>query len=147
MKNPTFSRFTHCKSVFSFALNNFISAFFACIFFIYTRFEIAPIRALTNAHQLLGGEAFARMLSLLAGAWQGTPNSLRASMLSGMALFVKTYEGDLSDRTFIRRMSAVSPEEIIRLGRIETDVGLRFARIILDKYNGGGAELPYRFKR
>lgn len=110
-------------------------------------FEIAPIRALINAHQLLGGEAFARMLSLLAGAWQGTPNSLKASMLSGMALFVKTYETELHDRTFIRRMSIVSPEEIIRLGRIETDVGLRFARIILDKYNGGGAELPYRFKR
>ena len=110
-------------------------------------FEIAPIRALINAHQLLGGEAFARMLSLLAGAWQGTPNSLRASMLSGMALFVKTYEAELSDRAFIRRMSIVGPEEIIRLGRIETDVGLRFARIILEKYNGGGAELPYRFKR
>ena len=30
---------------------------------------------------------------------------------------------------------------------LETDVGLRFARIILDKYNGEGAELPYRFKR
>lgn len=110
-------------------------------------FEIAPIRALINAYQLLGGEAFARMLSLLAGAWQGTPNSLKASMLSGMALFVKTYETELHDRAFIRRMSIVSPEEIIRLGRIETDVGLRFARIILDKYNGGGAELPYRFKR
>ncbi|MEY8404187.1 DUF6551 family protein [Oscillospiraceae bacterium 44-34] len=110
-------------------------------------FEIAPIRALVNAHQLLGGEAFARMLSLLAGAWQGTPNSLRASMLSGMALFVKTYEAELSDRAFIRRLSIVSPDEIIRLGRIETDVGLRFARIILDKYNGGSAELPYRFKR
>ena len=110
-------------------------------------FEIAPIRALINAHQLLGGEAFARMLSLLAGAWQGMPNSLKASMLSGMALFVKTYEAELSDRVFIRRMSIVSPEEIIRLGRIEADVGLRFARIILDKYNGGAAELPYRFKR
>ncbi len=110
-------------------------------------FEIAPIRALINAYQLLGGEAFARMLSLLAGAWQGTPNSLKASMLSGMALFVKTYETELHDRVFIRRMSLVSPDEIIRLGRIETDVGLRFARIILDKYNGGGAELPYRFKR
>ena len=110
-------------------------------------FEIAPIRALINAYQLLGGEAFARMLSLLAGAWQGMPNSLKASMLSGMALFVKTYEVELSDRAFIRRMSIVSPEEIIRLGRIETDVGLRFARIILDKYNGGGAELPYHFKR
>lgn len=110
-------------------------------------FEIAPIRALTNAHQLLGGEVFARMLSLLAGAWQGSPNSLKASMLSGMALFLKTYEAELNDRAFIRRMSIVSPEEIIRLGRIETDVGLRFARIILDKYNGGSAELPYRFKR
>lgn len=110
-------------------------------------FEIAPIRALINAHQLLGGEAFARMLSLLAGAWQGTPNSLRASMLSGMALFVKTYEAELSDRAFIRRMSIVSPEEIIRLGRIETDIALRFARIIRDKYNGEGQDLPYRFKR
>lgn len=110
-------------------------------------FEIAPIRALINAYQLLGGEGFARMLSLMAGAWQGTPNSLKASMLSGMALFIKTYETELHDRAFIRRMSIVSPDEIIRLGRIETDVGLRFARIILDKYNGGGAELPYRFKR
>ena len=110
-------------------------------------FEIAPIRALINAHQLLGGEAFARMLSLLAGAWQGAPNSLKASMLSGMALFVKTYEAELSDRAFIRRMSIVGPEEIIRLGRIETDIALRFARIIRDKYNGEGTELPYRFKR
>lgn len=110
-------------------------------------FEIAPIRALINAHQLLGGEAFARMLSLLAGAWQGAPNSLKASMLSGMALFVKTYEAELSDRAFIRRMSIVGPEEIIRLGRIEIDIALRFARIIRDKYNGEGQDLPYRFKR
>ena len=110
-------------------------------------FEIAPIRALINAHQLLGGEAFYRMLSLIAGAWRGMPNSLRASMLSGMALFVKTYEAELNDQTFMQRMSVVSPEEIIYLGRIETDVGLRFARIILEQYNNRGAELPYRFKR
>jgi len=51
LKNPTFSRFTHCKSVFSFALNNFISAFFACIFFIYTRFE--------NTHEaIISNETF-----------------------------------------------------------------------------------------
>ena len=110
-------------------------------------FEIAPIRALINAYQLLGGEDFSRMLSLMAGAWQGAPNSLKASMLSGMALFVKTYEAELNDRTFIQRMSMVSPEEIIRMSRIETDIALRFARVILDKYNSGGVELPYRFKR
>ena len=37
LKNPTFSRFICYNSVFSSVLNNFIFAFFACIFFIYTR--------------------------------------------------------------------------------------------------------------
>ncbi len=113
-------------------------------------YEIAPIRALINAYQLLGGAAFSRMLALLAGAWQGTPHSLRASMLSGMALFLKTYETELSDRAFIRRMSAVGPDEIIRQGRLDSSLSLRFARIIWENYNSqpsGGLELPYRFKR
>lgn len=113
-------------------------------------YEIAPIRALINAYQLLGGAAFSRMLALMAGAWQGTPHSLRASMLSGMALFLKTYETELSDRAFIRRMSAVGPDEIIRQGRFDSSISLRFARIIWENYNAqqsGGLELPYRFKR
>ena len=109
-------------------------------------FEIGPIRALINAYQLLGGAAFSRMLLLMARTWQGAPNSLKASMLSGMALFVKTYEAELDDRAFIRRLSIISPEEIIHLGRIETDITLHFARIIRDKYNGEGQDLPYRFK-
>ena len=113
-------------------------------------FEIAAVRALINAYQLLGGDAFSRMLALMAGAWQGTPNSLKASILSGMALFVKTYGPELSDRTFIKRMSFVSPEDIIREGRIDNDTALRHARIIREKYNSqrnNGSELPYRFKR
>lgn len=110
-------------------------------------YEIAAVRALINAYQLLGGVAFSRMLSLLAGAWRGTPSSLKASMLSGMALFLKTYETEISDYFFIKRMSAVSPEEIIRQGRVDNNVALRFARILRERYNGEGTELPYRFKR
>lgn len=113
-------------------------------------YEIAAVRALTNAYQLLGGEDFARMLALLAGTWHGAPNSLKASILSGMALFVKTYGPELSDQTFIKRMSLVSPEEIIRQGRIDNNIALRHARIIWENYNSqrsGGLELPYRFKR
>ena len=49
-------------------------------------------RALVNAYRLLGGAAFTRMLQLLWDAWEGDPRSLTASILSGMALFVKTYE-------------------------------------------------------
>ncbi len=110
-------------------------------------YEISPIRALTDAYRLLGGTAFSRMLALLAGTWQGTPHSLRASILSGMALFLKTYETEVSDRDFIRRMSSVSPDDIIHQGRIDRNISLRFARIIWENYNaqGGGPVLPYRF--
>ena len=90
------------------------------------------------------------MLRLLDGTWHGAPNSLRAAMLSGMALFLKTYEPELDDQTFMDCMSAISPDEIIRGGRISSSVALRHARIIWESYNSrqsGGMELPYRFKR
>lgn len=115
-------------------------------------FEISATRAVINAYRLLGGAAFSRMLGLMAGAWHGTPNSLKASIFSGMALFLKTYETELADHTFIKRMSAVDPEEIIRRGKVDfstNKAALRFARVIRDKYNGqqrGGHKLPYRFK-
>ena len=113
-------------------------------------YEIAPVRTLVNAYQLLGSAGFSRMLALLAGAWQGTPHSLRSAMLSGMALFLKTYEPELDDQTFIACLSSVSPDEIIRRGRINSSIALRHARIIWESYNSrqsGGLELPYRFKR
>jgi len=115
-------------------------------------FEISTTRAVINAYRLLGGAAFSRMLGLIAGAWHGTPSSLKASIFSGMALFVKTYETELVDQTFIKRLSAVDPDEIIRRGKVDfstNKAALRFARVILSKYNSqqrGGRKLPYRFK-
>lgn len=114
-------------------------------------FEISATRAVINAYRLLGGEAFSRMLELIAGTWHGTPKSLKSSVISGMALFLKTYEVELVDQTFIRRLSAVGPEEIIQRGKLDfstNKAALRFARVILSKYNGqqrGGHKLPYRF--
>ncbi len=113
--------------------------------------EIVTTRALVNAYRLLGGAAFVRMMNLLWDAWEGDPRSLTASILSGMALFVKTYETEMSDRTFATKLSQVDPDEINRRGRADfstTSVALRYARVILEKYNGqrGGRKLPYRFK-
>ena len=115
-------------------------------------FEISVTRAVINAYRLLGGAAFSRMLGLIAGAWHGTPSSLKASIFSGMALFVKTYETELVDQIFIKRLSAVDPDEIIRRGKVDfstNKASLRFARVILSKYNSqqrGGRKLPYRYK-
>ena len=114
-------------------------------------FEIVPTRAVINAYRLLGGAAFSRMLELMAKTWRGTPSATKAFMISGMALFLKTYETKLDDHTFIKRMSAVDPEEIIRRGKADfstNKAALRFARVILSKYNSqqrGGRKLPYRF--
>ena len=114
-------------------------------------FEIEATRTIINAYHLLGGASFSRMLMLIAKTWHGTPNSLKASIFSGMALFLKTYETELSDDTFIKRLSAVDPDEIIRRGKVDfstNKAALRFARVIWVKYNGqqrGGRKLPYRF--
>ena len=91
------------------------------------------------------------MLALLEQAWHGAPHSLNAVVLSGLALFLKTYDTELNDRVFIKRLSAVDPDEIIRRGRLDfstNSTALRYARVFLEKYNGqrGGRRLPYRFK-
>ena len=115
-------------------------------------FEIGSTRTVINAYRLLGGTSFSRMLLLLAKTWHGAPSSLKSYVLSGMALFVKTYETELKDATFIKRMSGVDPEEIIRRGKADfstNNASLRYARVIWDKYNSqqrGGRKLPYRFK-
>ena len=115
-------------------------------------FEITATRAVINAYRLLGSEAFSRMMGLVAASWRGAPSSLKASILSGMALFLKTYETELNDKSFIKRLSAVDPDEIIRRGKVDFSTNraaLRYARVILGKYNSqqrGGRKLPYRFK-
>lgn len=113
--------------------------------------EIISTRALVNAYRLLGREPFSRMLTLLWNTWKGNRRSLTAVVLSGMALFIKTYDTELDDKLFIRRLSKTDPDEINRRGRADFSTNnnaLRFARVILEKYNGarGGEKLPYRFR-
>ena len=59
-------------------------------------------------------------------------------MLSGMALFLKTYDTELDNAAFVKRLSAVDPEEIIRRGKLDfstSSIALRYARVLLEKYN------------
>lgn len=114
-------------------------------------YEIRAARAVLSAYRMLGQDAFDRLLRLLAGAWQGAPNSLKGGFISGMALFVKTYETELVDRTAIKRLSTIDPEEVIRRGKTDFSTNraaLRYARILWKKYNcqRGGRKRPYRFK-
>ena len=113
--------------------------------------EIIAVRAVINAYRLLGGTSFNRMLFLMDAAWDGAPCSLRADFISGLALFLKTYEAELKNRTAIKRLSTIDPEEVLRRGKLDFSTNraaLRYARVLLKKYNSqrGGGKLPYRFK-
>ena len=114
-------------------------------------YEIRAARAVLSAYRLLGQDAFDRLLRLLAGAWHGAPCSLKGGFISGLALFVKTYETELVDRTAIKRLANIDPEEVVRRGRTDFSTNrasLRYARVLWKKYNcqPGGRKLAYRFK-
>ena len=113
-------------------------------------YKIRATRATIYAYRLLGRDAFSRMLVLLLETWRGDPASLSAMMLSGMALFLKTYETRINDRTFSSRLSGVAPEEIIKKAKTDLSVSrndLRCARSLLVQYNKcvrGGSRLNPR---
>lgn len=112
--------------------------------------KIAAARAVMNAYRLLGSRGFERMSMLLRQTWDGMSESLNSYMLSGIALFLSTYEDDIDSGVFIKKLSKVSPCEIVSTGRSDVSTrnnALKFARVILGKYNGKSRDnaLPYRF--
>lgn len=113
--------------------------------------EIGSIRALMKSWRALGNVEFSRMLMLLRCTWGGHPGSLTSFVLSGMTLFLKTYGLEMDDRLFIHQLSKVDPDEIIKRGKVDFSTSsnaLRFARVILEKYNNqrkNTKKLPYRF--
>ena len=113
-------------------------------------YEVAATRAVISAYRLLGGDGFSRLFRLLRDTWQGDVHSLTAPVINGTALLLKTYGAELNDSVFVKRLSAVDPEEISRRGRMDfstNNATLRYARVLLERYNGGrgGKKLPYRF--
>ena len=101
-------------------------------------YKIRSTRTVIRAYRLLGREAFARMLTLLSDTWHGDPASLTSMMLSGTALFLKTYETEINDRTFVTRFSGIAPDEIVQ--RAKTDLStprndIRCARSLVKRYN------------
>ncbi len=115
-------------------------------------YEIVATRALLSAYDLLGSPTFSRMLALLNRTWKGNPCSLSGVFLSGMALFVKTYEAEFNDHTFIKRLSGFEPAAIVQRSKTDyttNNAGLRVARLLMAKYNTGrgSRKLPYRFNQ
>ncbi|MBQ6208073.1 MAG: hypothetical protein IJK52_13440 [Oscillospiraceae bacterium] len=103
-------------------------------------YHIHATSAVLRAYNVLGRSAFGWMFRLLRATWQGSPASIGAFMLNGMTLFLKTYETDIDEQTFVRRLSAYEPDALLDLAKQDTSTtrrDLRCARVLLEKYNKG----------
>ena len=54
---------------------------------------------------------------MIVAAWDGKPDSFRASVLRGMMHFVELYHGEFSEERLVRALGSVHPMEIYRVGR------------------------------
>lgn len=112
--------------------------------------RIASARTLLNLYRDLELWQFDRAIRLIKQTWDGDESSLNMYILSGTALFVKTYGEDIDEAAFVRRLKKVDPAKIVSVGKadISTNVtALKYARVILRNYNRKVKNpLEYKFR-
>ena len=98
--------------------------------------KIVALSTLLRAYSSLTPEEYAEWLALLKKTWGGSSDSLCREILQGTFVFYKTYKGKFNPKTFVNRLSKVSPYAIIRDGKVSNAPGAgKYARQILGCYN------------
>lgn len=88
-----------------------------------------------------GGEEYESFCRVIRMAWNGDPSSAHTKILSGVGLFMRTYNGQYKEDLLIKRLSKFSPAEIIRNADVDRSSGARkYAAQILYAYNYGVRE-------
>ncbi len=96
---------------------------------------ICAISTLENIHDKYGFHVLDRVLRLLVGTWEGNPDSLSASMLSGTAKLINAFGDNLKEEIFKNRLGLVSAREIIRMAKEHRNGSLGYAEVLLEQYN------------
>lgn len=88
------------------------------------------------------------ILNVALGAWDGAPDSFSKEVISGLDVFMRTYDGEYNEKLLIKRLKTISPTVIRREGKaFSTGGNTRFARVIFDIYNKNTStgRLEYKF--
>lgn len=98
--------------------------------------RIVAVGELFKAYKSMTPSEYVNMLSIIKGAWGGSPDSINREILSGMTKFCATYKGKIDAHSFIRQLSKKTPSEIVRNGKVLMSSGsTRYARVLLGIYN------------
>lgn len=100
--------------------------------------HISCIKTALSEFRRVGAEIYTEALKLIMEAWNGSPDSLRAEIVQGMARFVELYHGEYDRKRLISRLRKVDPIVIYREGRAIGNMPSykKYLYQILNTYNG-----------
>ena len=82
-----------------------------------TDYRIGCVGTAFQLYKQMGEPLYCEALRLIVAAWDGKPDSFRASVLRGIMHFVELYHGEFIEERLVRALSSVHPMEIYRVGR------------------------------
>lgn len=89
-----------------------------------------------RVYKTLGVDDYLVVLRILRDAWDGIEGGFNTELLGGMKIFHMTYKGQYNQKMLVRKLSKISPFEIIREGRVSWESSdAKYARQILRVYN------------
>ena len=68
-------------------------------------------------YKQMGEPLYCETMRLIVAAWEGKPDSFRASVLKGMMHFVELYHGEFSEERLLRALRNIHPVDIYRIGQ------------------------------
>ena len=67
-------------------------------------YRISCVGTALKLYNQMGEKIYCEALRLIVAAWEGKPDSFRASVLRGMMHFVELYHGEFSEERLIRAL-------------------------------------------
>lgn len=82
-----------------------------------TDYRIGCVGTAFRLYKQMGEPLYCETMRLIVAAWEGNPDSFRASVLKGMMHFVELYHGEFSEERLLRALRSIHPVDIYRIGQ------------------------------
>ena len=82
-----------------------------------TDYRVGCVGTAFRLYKQMGEPLYCETMRLIVAAWEGKPDSFRASVLKGMMHFVELYHGEFSEERLVRALRSIHPVDIYRIGQ------------------------------
>ena len=80
-------------------------------------YRIGCVGTAFRLYKQMGEPLYCETMRLIVAAWEGKPDSFRASVLKGMMHFVELYHGEFSEERLLRALRSIHPVDVYRIGQ------------------------------